>query len=62
MRKRAVAEGLREMGSARGRGARAGPALQKVGKISSQCPTKVGTAWVRTRRTNQVRRDEEGTE
>jgi hypothetical protein len=59
-RKRAVAWGLREMGSAWGRGTRAGPALQKGGEISSQCPTKAGTTWGRTRRTNQVRLDEGG--
>ncbi len=58
MRKQAVAWGLREMGSAWGRGARAGPALQKGGKKSSQCPTKAGTTWGRMRRTNKVGRDE----
>jgi hypothetical protein len=34
--------GLREMGSAWGRGARVGPAHQKGEKISSQFPTKAG--------------------
>jgi hypothetical protein len=37
---RAVAWGPREMGSAWGRGLEEGPALQKGGKVSSQCPTK----------------------
>jgi hypothetical protein len=60
MWKRAIAWGLREMGSAWGRGVREGPALQEVGKISSQCPTKAGTTWERTRRTSQVVRDERG--
>jgi hypothetical protein len=60
MRKWAVAWGLREMGSAWGRGARAGPALQKGGKISSQCPTKAGATWGRMRWTNQVGCDQGG--
>jgi hypothetical protein len=59
MWKRAVTWGLREMGSVCGRGARAGLALQKGGKLSSQRPTKAGTTWGRMRRTNQVERDGE---
>jgi hypothetical protein len=35
-----------------GEGVREGPAPQKEGKISSQCPTKAETTWERTRRTN----------
>jgi hypothetical protein len=48
------------MGLAWGKGLREGSAPQEVGKISSQCPTKAGTTWVRTRKTNQVGRDEGG--
>ncbi len=43
-----------------GKGSEMGPALQKGGKISSQCPTKAGTTWGRMRRTNQVGQDEGG--
>jgi hypothetical protein len=43
-----------------GVGVREGPALLRWGKISSQCPTKAGTTLGRTRRTNQVGRDEGG--
>jgi hypothetical protein len=60
MRKRAVAWGLREMGSAWGSRAGAVPALQKDRKISSQCRTKARTTWGRMRRTNPVGRDEGG--
>jgi hypothetical protein len=52
--KRAVAWGLREMGSVWGKGVRAGPDRQKKGKINSQCPAKAGTTWERTRRNNQI--------
>jgi hypothetical protein len=47
------------MGTAWGRGVREGLALLKGGKISRQCPTKAGTTWGMTRRTNQVGCDEE---
>ncbi len=33
---------------------------QEAGKISSQCSARAGTTWARTRKTRQVRRDEEG--
>ncbi len=41
-------------------GVKEGPAPQEAGKISSQCPTKAGTTWARTRKTNQVGHDEGG--
>jgi hypothetical protein len=48
----AVAWDLRGMGSVWRKGVREGPAPQEAGKISSQCPTKAGTTWARTRKTN----------
>ncbi len=52
MWKRAVAWDLREMGSAWGKGVTEGPAPKEAGKISSQGPTKAGTTWASTRKTN----------
>ncbi len=51
---------LREMGLARGKGVKGGPAPEEAGKISSQCSARAGTTWAKTRRTGQVRHDEEG--
>jgi hypothetical protein len=43
-----------------GEGVREDPAPLEAGKISSQCLTKAGTTWARTRKTSQVGRDEGG--
>jgi hypothetical protein len=56
----AVAWGLREIGSAWERGVREGPAPWEAGKIRGQCPTNAGIIWSRTRKTNQVGRDDGG--
>jgi hypothetical protein len=60
MWKRAIAWDLREIGSARGKGVREGPAPQETGLIRSKCSARAGTTWARTRRTKQVRCDEGG--
>ncbi len=57
---RGVAWALREMGSARGRGVREGAAPQEAREISSQRSTRAGTTWTRTRRSEQIGHDEEG--
>ncbi len=57
---RGVAWDLREMGSALVRGVREDPALQKAGKISSQCSARKEAKWRRKKKEGQVGRDEEG--
>jgi hypothetical protein len=52
--------GPEEIGSARGKGSREGPAPQEAGKISSQCSARAGTTGARRRKTGQVRREEDG--
>ncbi len=50
--------GSEENGVSLGEGNEGGPGPQEEGKISSQCSTKAGTTWARTRKTNQVGHDE----
>jgi hypothetical protein len=52
--------GLREMGSAWGRGVREGPAPQKAREISSQCSVREEATWRRKKKEGQVGHDEEG--
>ncbi len=43
-----------------GKGGEEGPAPQEAREVSSQCSTRAGTTWTRTRRNRQVGHDKEG--
>jgi hypothetical protein len=58
---RGVAWGLREMGSAWGRGVREGLAPQNAGEISSQrSARKEATSWRRKKKEEGIGHDQEG--
>ncbi len=52
--------GPKENGVSLGEGGEGGPIPQEAREISSQCSTRAGTTWTRTKRSGQVGHDEEG--